>query len=52
MDGARSQVGVALQQLSQALGRRLELDHNGTLGLEFEGGESCTIEAPSWVDLV
>jgi general secretion pathway protein D len=52
MDGARSQVGVALQQLSQALGRRLELDHNGTLGLEFEGGESCTIEAPSWADLV
>ena len=48
----RSQVGLALQQLSQSLGRRLELDHNGTLGLEFEGGESCTIEAPSWADLV
>src|SRR6476620_10683037 len=52
MEGARSQVGVALQQLSQVLGHRLELDHNGTLGLEFEGGESCTIEAPSWANLV
>jgi general secretion pathway protein D len=52
MDGARSRVAAALQQLSHALGRHLELDHNGTLGLEFEGGESCTIEAPNWANLV
>jgi hypothetical protein len=52
MGGARSQVAVALQQLSQALGCRLELDHNRTLVLEFEGGESCMIEAPSWANLV
>ena len=52
MDGALSRVAAALQQLSHALGRHLELDHNGTLGLEFEGGESCTIEVPSWANLV
>src|SRR5262245_42280534 len=52
MDGARSQVAAALQQLSQALGHRLELDQNGTLALEFEGGETCTIEVPNWANLV
>jgi len=52
MNGARGPVATALSELSQSLGRNLELDHNGTLALEFEGGETCTIEAPDWENLV
>jgi general secretion pathway protein D len=52
MVGARGPVATALKELSQSLGRNLELDHNGTLALEFEGGETCTIEAPDWKNLV
>ncbi|MET0483859.1 MAG: CesT family type III secretion system chaperone [Aestuariivirgaceae bacterium] len=52
MVGARGPVATALRELSQSLGRTLELDHNGTLALEFEGGETCTIEAPDWENLV
>ncbi len=52
MSGARGPVATALKELSQSLGRNLELDPNGTLALEFEGGETCTIEAPDWEDLV
>jgi general secretion pathway protein D len=52
MVGARGPVTTALSELSHLLGRNLELDHNGTLALEFEGGETCTIEAPDWTDLV
>jgi Tir chaperone protein (CesT) family len=52
MIGARGPVATALKELSQSLGRNLELDQNGTLALEFEGGETCTIEAPDWENLV
>jgi hypothetical protein len=52
MIGARGPVTTALKELSHSLGRDLELDHNGTLALEFEGGETCTIEAPDWGNLV
>jgi general secretion pathway protein D len=52
MVGARGPVATALKELSQSLGQTLELDHNGTLALEFEGGETLTIEAPDWEDLV
>jgi len=52
MVGARGPVATALRELSQSLGRNLELDHNGTLALEFEGGETCSIEAPDWENLV
>ena len=52
MVGARGPVATALKELSLSLGRNLELDRNGTLALEFEGGETCTIEAPDWENLV